>query len=655
MNDLENRLVDFLKEEADDAQRGAVLPKAVQRRVRRRQVRNSLAAGVVAAAVVAVFAAGFTTFAPLGKDRNTPAGPGIGGSSRTAAALSFVSITYPADWPLVELQGLDDDPAGTRSAAVLQLTNWATDHTLDTICSPGAPKEPADGVALVVFASGGAPPNGSTPLNPASLQLGGSDVTEACAGATGESRMVGNSIASASALWAWNGISYRAYAWANDGASEADKSALLESFRSLAAPESDPRPAAWQLASPADVLFAGGAGKDAWRIASYPSGDRGTAVEMRAGSAPISSASMRTPSVGNDYQLNQLRVELGFPRWPANEGGPGGSEELGPAVLYGIIPGGSDVEIRSEGNPMPVALRRTLTGYGNGWDAFAIPMDSIPGDGVVFVTSPLGQEFSVALGQLSVFSSTSMPSADKEAQSKLRNAIAAALTLYTDSDSYAGVTPETMTGVEPALTYDSNPVASTTSVSIRDVRDQSIVLVAKSLSGTVFCLADDRNAGTTYGTSDAQTITGCSDSNWPSVEEPASPSPTPSASDLARADAEAAQNMLRNAVAAATVHFREGGSYEGFTPETAASLEPSITFNDSPIAVHDEVSIRDASEDQILLATRASDGAVYCIAVDPMRFADQPVGKPPTTFSGSIGDPANARECAGGFDNGPGG
>jgi hypothetical protein len=75
-----------------------------------------------------------------------------------------------------------------------------------------------------------------------------------------------------------------------------------------------------------------------------------------------------------------------------------------------------------------------------------------------------------------------------------------------------------------------------------------------------------------------------------------------------------AQTDLRNALAAAKVHFTDAGSYGGFTPTAANKLEPSVAFNGAAKAQIGQVSIRVATKSAILLVTRSATGKVYCIA-----------------------------------------
>jgi hypothetical protein len=107
---------------------------------------------------------------------------------------------------------------------------------------------------------------------------------------------------------------------------------------------------------------------------------------------------------------------------------------------------------------------------------------------------------------------------DREAQSTLRNALAAAKTAYTDTASYADVTPEVLVQIEPSLSFTSGPSTVPNAVSVA-VTDQAIGLAAMSESGTCFWMHDDvESGGTTYGSgttcTGAAALTGASGPLW---------------------------------------------------------------------------------------------------------------------------------------------
>jgi hypothetical protein len=80
------------------------------------------------------------------------------------------------------------------------------------------------------------------------------------------------------------------------------------------------------------------------------------------------------------------------------------------------------------------------------------------------------------------------------------------------------------------------------------------------------------------------------------------------------AGAAVAQSNLRNALAVAKTFFTDGDTYLGFNPNEAASIEPSLHFNDRRTAVPGEVSIRDVTASTLLLVTVDDRGNAFCLA-----------------------------------------
>jgi type IV pilus assembly protein PilA len=109
-------------------------------------------------------------------------------------------------------------------------------------------------------------------------------------------------------------------------------------------------------------------------------------------------------------------------------------------------------------------------------------------------------------------------SQDRAAQSSLRNALAAAKTIYTDSDSYGDVSPATMVQIEPSLSYVDGGSTGVTVVSVV-ATDQQVGLAAMSVTGTCWWLHDDATGGgTTYGSGSACTgqdaLAGATATSW---------------------------------------------------------------------------------------------------------------------------------------------
>jgi len=91
---------------------------------------------------------------------------------------------------------------------------------------------------------------------------------------------------------------------------------------------------------------------------------------------------------------------------------------------------------------------------------------------------------------------------DRQAQSNLRNAFAAEKVVYTDNQSFTTNTA-TLSGIEPSLNYvaAANVTGATDAKSIYVVTantDGTVVLGAKSKSGTCFYMMDSANAPTQY-------------------------------------------------------------------------------------------------------------------------------------------------------------
>jgi type IV pilus assembly protein PilA len=86
---------------------------------------------------------------------------------------------------------------------------------------------------------------------------------------------------------------------------------------------------------------------------------------------------------------------------------------------------------------------------------------------------------------------------DRAAQSNLRNALTAAKTAYTDTQSYAAAaTPASLAAIEPSLSFQSastNVTAGSNQVSVSnagDTNQQTVLLAALSATGTCWYLMD---------------------------------------------------------------------------------------------------------------------------------------------------------------------
>jgi twitching motility protein PilT len=90
---------------------------------------------------------------------------------------------------------------------------------------------------------------------------------------------------------------------------------------------------------------------------------------------------------------------------------------------------------------------------------------------------------------------------NRAAQSSLRNALTAAKTIYTDTQSYTGATAAAMEAVEPSLNYVATAAASgnQNTVSVNNSAAGVFAAAAMSASGTCYWIKEDVAAGTTYG------------------------------------------------------------------------------------------------------------------------------------------------------------
>jgi type IV pilus assembly protein PilA len=108
-----------------------------------------------------------------------------------------------------------------------------------------------------------------------------------------------------------------------------------------------------------------------------------------------------------------------------------------------------------------------------------------------------------------------------------------------------------------------------------------------------------------------------------------------------RAQDRAAQSDLRNAMAAAKVHFTDGDTYTGFTEVVAEAIEPSLDFEDTDgAAVVDVVTINTANANIVEMSTSSQSGNDFCIL-------DNTGAAPGTTF-GNV-DATGGANCAGGW------
>ena len=91
---------------------------------------------------------------------------------------------------------------------------------------------------------------------------------------------------------------------------------------------------------------------------------------------------------------------------------------------------------------------------------------------------------------------------------------------------------------------------------------------------------------------------------------------SPESQALASARDADAQSDLRNALVTAKVYFTEGGTYSGFDPAVAGSIEPSLSWKGNEPASSNAVSINVAQDSLLVFSTKSESGQAFCIADD---------------------------------------
>jgi hypothetical protein len=98
---------------------------------------------------------------------------------------------------------------------------------------------------------------------------------------------------------------------------------------------------------------------------------------------------------------------------------------------------------------------------------------------------------------------------NKQAQADLRNALVAAETHYTAHSTYKGFTPVVANRIESLLAFNAASKAKVGQVSIRVAAKNAILLVTRSATGKVFCIAQREGQKIAYGTRDAKIVANC--------------------------------------------------------------------------------------------------------------------------------------------------
>ena len=109
----------------------------------------------------------------------------------------------------------------------------------------------------------------------------------------------------------------------------------------------------------------------------------------------------------------------------------------------------------------------------------------------------------------------------KAARTSARNGLAAAKTLFTETNDYSQISRRALAEIAPSWKWVDSPEASTNWKTISVWSDGSMAYASATLSdpGTCFWVKDDATQGTSYGIGDAATCTGedaaaAADAEW---------------------------------------------------------------------------------------------------------------------------------------------
>jgi hypothetical protein len=426
-------------------------------------------------------------------------------SERTVTVLG-VTVTSPSSWTLVDLWPLAhsiatwpdpassdiDIPPGVRDRGglpVLQVSNH--DLGLTSTCTGITPT--GDEAVLYVAANGG-----PYLVNPDGSPKWSQDLTQGD-GPCGEGMYAYREATSGNVS-----RPYLVFAGFGSDVSATDRQAVLDAFASLDFALVDMLPPA--ETTPGYVLDGLQLGENEYTVEARSASDGGVDIALVNGRQPEVdpahlSAVGRPGDPGLEFAFSGL-ITLSSPvAWPGLPPTNVAHAAFGLASARVVT---VQVRLPSAGTfetptlPIPSSL-------GTSFSAFDVQVPPVTGgtvvgldaDGNVVAEEPLGQR------QLTLSPTT-------EAQSALRNALAAALTYYTDGATFVGFDPKTAGSIEPSVVFNALPVAREGEISIREVTRSTILLTTTSNDGLAWCIADDQSAGkTTYARADAQTIGEC--------------------------------------------------------------------------------------------------------------------------------------------------
>ena len=102
------------------------------------------------------------------------------------------------------------------------------------------------------------------------------------------------------------------------------------------------------------------------------------------------------------------------------------------------------------------------------------------------------------------FLSTRRRAQDTAVRSNLRNALAAAQSVYSETQNYTNVTAAALAAEEPGLTFVNAVSTAPKEISVDTSASDKIVIAAKSVSGKCFVIRNVTTPGATAGTMSAE-------------------------------------------------------------------------------------------------------------------------------------------------------
>jgi hypothetical protein len=520
MNDTERDLRELFETKAREAGAAPRVTPDVLRRGHRRQVGTVAVAGITA---LAVASAAVVSLQALNRADTDSAPGGQQGNPSFTATIQNFRITVPERWTLIDQWPLGENMvvgssggtssvcvgppveagSGQKSPSGTETSDCSRQQTQSSEQTSEQPTIPLGGLPMLTLSNEDPGLDGSVcnaggtlPATSATLYIGldfGATRTTGWENTVAawphplvnvlEGDLPVEQMPCGPGGYSWfqtGGAPYIAWAGFGSEVTDADRRTLLDVFDGMQVSDAEITSPTTDV--PGYVLTGGTTGSGAgWNLEAYP----------------------------NDTNVDMAYTEEGG-RW-------GGAGDFGPplvpiqlasghGVVFGSVTFEADrVELRpsDDSDPIQGSILVFPGSLGAPFNAFVIPSGAA---GEVVAIGPDGDLGSATADGGTIAGPTIE---DRHVQSDLRNAYVAAKTYYTDRSTYEGFTPRKALSIEPSLAYNAAAQAVAGEVSIRDLEADHIVLAERTESGQPFCIAEQPDGTTTYGTVDAQTAAEC--------------------------------------------------------------------------------------------------------------------------------------------------